>query len=333
MNIEQWNPSTLLQLSGSYWQTCALHAAVKLDIFSALSQGPLSNDVLSKNVHADPRSMAMLLNTITAMGLLQKQNDQYNNTPASQQFLSKHSEQYIGYMILHHHHLMESWAKLPKAVVSGKSVRERPVHQENEVLESFLMGMFNNAMLIAPKVAEHIDLSTSKNLLDLGGGPGTYAIFFCKKNSHLNATVFDLPTTMPFAMKTIERFQLQDRIQFVPGNYEQDEIHGTYDAVWISHILHAEGPEQCDLLIHKAVSALKSNGLIFIHEFILNDDMASPLFPTLFSLNMLLGTANGQAYSEFQIKAMLQKQGVKEIKRLDFKGPNDSGIIMGKVLR
>jgi hypothetical protein len=31
---EDWHPGTLLALSGSYWQTCALHAGVALDLFT-----------------------------------------------------------------------------------------------------------------------------------------------------------------------------------------------------------------------------------------------------------------------------------------------------------
>ena len=50
-----------------------------------------------------------------------------------------------------------------------------------------------------------------------------------------------------------------------------------------------------------------------VHDFILNNTMDGPLFPALFSLNMLVGTAQGQAYSEKQIMDMLEKAGVKKI--------------------
>jgi len=59
--------------------------------------------------------------------------------------------------------------------------------------------------------------------------------------------------------------------------------------------------------------------------------MDSPLFPALFSLNMLMGTSYGQAYSEKQLSDMLTGAGVRDIRRLDFRGPNDSGIITGVV--
>jgi hypothetical protein len=68
-----------------------------------------------------------------------------------------------------------------------------------------------------------------------------------------------------------------------------------------------------------------------IHELILNNDLAGPLFPALFSLNMLTGTAAGRSYSEQQIMDMLRMAGVKNLKRLLFRSPNDSGIIAGTI--
>ena len=70
-------------------------------------------------------------------------------------------------------------------------------------------------------------------------------------------------------------------------------------------------------------------GLILVHDFILRDTKDSPLFPALFSLNMLVNTEAGRSYSEAEIREMLFTAGIKEIKRLPFAGPTESGIIRG----
>jgi hypothetical protein len=69
--------------------------------------------------------------------------------------------------------------------------------------------------------------------------------------------------------------------------------------------------------------------MIVVHEFLLNDRLDGPPFPALFSLNMLLGTPSGKAYSEEEVRDMLTSAGVREIRRLPFQGPNDSGLIAG----
>jgi predicted O-methyltransferase YrrM len=326
---DEWHPGRLLEVSGSYWQTCTLHAAVKLDLFTRLGAEQLESEEVARRLGGDPRGVLMLLNALVSMNLLARSGNKYGNTPAASTFLSKDSEPYLGFMIMHHHHLVESWSRLDQAVLSGEPIRGRASFESEAFRESFLMGMHTLARYLAPMVSESLSLSGRKHLLDLGGGPGTYAIHFCLKHPDLRATVFDLPTTQPFAEATIQKADLSDRIEFLAGSYLEDMLAGTYDVVWLSQILHGEGPDSCRLIIEKAVSVLEPGGLIVVHEFLLKDSLDGPLFPALFSLNMLLGTNDGQSYAEGDIRDMLAGAGVKEIRRLPFRGPNDSGLIAG----
>jgi hypothetical protein len=326
---EKMNPGRLMGISGSYWMTCTLHAAVKLDVFSAVGKDGKTTEQLAGRTGAEQRSLSMILNALCAMDLLEKKEGLYTNTPESETFLDKGSPRYIGYMIMHHHHLVESWARLDESVKTGKPVRTRSIIHDDERRESFLMGMFNNAMGMAPHLVTTIDLSGKKHLLDLGGGPGTYAIHFCKHNPGLVATVCDLPATRPFAEKIIARFDQQARVDFQDGNFLTEPIKGVYDVVWLSHILHGESHKDCEMIVQKAADCLEPGGMMLIHEFILNNSKDSPLFPALFSLNMLLGTEGGQAYSEGELAAMLENAGMTDIMRTPYKGPTESGIISG----
>lgn len=329
MDSKEWNPARLAQVSGSYWQAFTLHAGVKLEIFSRIGDEQISAEEVAGRVGCALRSTTMLLNALAAMGLLIKTQDQYKNTPASSLFLVKDSPSYTGHMLMHHHHLVKAWSRLAQAVKSGRPVGKRASFSKQE-RESFLMGMYNLAMGIAPQLAEQVDLRGRRHLLDLGGGPGTYAIHFCLANPGLKSDVYDLPTTRPFAEKTIARFGLANRIQFVEGNYLENNIEGAYDAAWLSQVLHGEGPLACQMLIDKTISAMKPGGLLLVHEFILNNTCDRPMFPALFSLNMLVNTEGGQSYTEYQIMEIMAKAGLKNIKRLAFQGPNDSGIITGE---
>jgi predicted O-methyltransferase YrrM len=329
MSDTPWNPGRLLSLSGSYWQSSALHAGVKLDLFTHIGSNDVTTEDLTQKMSVNQRALSLLLNALCAMGLLRKKAQAYCNSDAGLAFLSKDSDQYIGHMIVHHHNLAPSWARLDEAVRSGKPLRNRSTSSTDSARESFLMGMYTMARTLAPAVVNTIDLSGRKQMLDLGGGPGTYALYFCQRNPTLNATVYDLPTTRPFAEKTIAAFGLNDRVAFQAGDYLIDEIKGAYDVIWISHILHAEGPGDCMKILHKAMSRLSAKGVIIIHDFLLDSNKDGPLFPALFALNMLLGTEYGRAYSEDEITDMLSDAGAVDISRIPFTSPNDSGIIMG----
>ena len=123
---------------------------------------------------------------------------------------------------------------------------------------------------------------------------------------------------------------MTERIAFQAGDYLADPLPKGCDAAWLSHILHAEGPEACRTLIGKVYEALDSGGVILIHDFFLNDALDGPLFPALFALNMLLGTDAGQAYSRRQVGTMLADAGFTAITPLPLESPNDSGILQAR---
>jgi len=331
MKQTEWTPGDLLELSGHFWKTCALHAGVKLGVFSKIGVGALGAEEVALGVNGSADGVARLLNALAAMGLLEKRNGRFACNPSVRALLSQDSQTYLGHIMMHHHHLMESWARLDRSVSSGRPLRERTSVGNEAWRESFLLGMYNLAMALVPRMVEAVDLSSRRRFLDLGGGPGTYAIHFCLKHPAMTATVFDLPTTRPFAEKTIDRFRLSDRIAFAAGDYHDDEIPGRFDVAWLSHILHAEGPDECLKIIRKAVAALQPGGMLIIHEFILDDALDGPEFPALFSLNMLLQTESGRAYSERELRDMLMTAGVQGIRRIPIKTPNDSGILAGTV--
>ena len=331
MEITDWSTERLLQTSDSYWATCALHAGVKLDLFSQLETGPAAAADLALRIGGDPRGVGMLANALVALGLLSKQGECFANTDFASHKLVRSSPDYLGHILMHHHHLMESWSHLDRSVKTGGPLRDASAFADAEWRESFLLGMFNLANQLAPKLVPQIDLGNRRRLLDLGGGPGTWALHFCRQHPQLQAVVFDLPTTRPFAEATIQRFELTARVSFAAGDFLVDPLPRDCDIAWLSHILHGEGPEDAARIVALAAAALPPGGLLLIHEFILEDDGAGPVFPALFSLNMLLGTEGGQSYTNRELSDMLRQAGCREVRRLPMRGPNDSGVLAGVV--
>lgn len=329
MTQMQWNPASLMEFSGSYWGVGALHAAVGLGLFSHLEDGSMPASELAPRIGADLRALNMLLEALCALGLLEKEQEHYRNTAFAKEYLDKKSPTYLGQILMHHHHLMESWVHLDQAVLSGKPLRERSSFSDEDWRENFLLGMFNIANLLAPILVPQIDIGDRTRLLDLGGGPGTYAVHFCHKYPEMQACVYDLPTTRAFAESIISRFGLRDRIDFQDGNFLEQGINGRYDIAWLSHILHGEGPEGCRRILDRAVKALEPGGMILVHEFVLDDEGPGPVFPALFSLNMLVGTESGQAYRGKELVAMLEGAGAKNVRRLPLMIPGPSSVLVG----
>ncbi|MFC1512943.1 methyltransferase [Thermodesulfobacteriota bacterium] len=326
-----WSATTILNMSTGYWQSCALHAAVKLNIFTILThecECRSAREVASL-LECDERGVSTLLDALAAMELLKKTGKCYLVGKAAKRFLVSGSSEYLGNIIMHHHHLVDGWAQLEQAVRNGKPVEKRD-HGEEQERESFQLGMFNLAMTIAPKLAEQIDLQGRRHLLDLGGGPGTYAIHFCQANPNLCATIVDRPMTHNFADQAIRFFGLKDRINFLADDFTRASTKGKYDVVWLSHILHGYGPAECRRIIAGAVESLTPGGMIMIHEFFMNEAKDGPLFPALFSLNMLINNPAGRSYSENEIGEMLTENGARDLQRLPLVGLTDSYVLCGR---
>jgi hypothetical protein len=329
MKKQKLSPGEILKLSGAHWQSCALHAAVRIGVFEELTDLPARIDDLASRLDANPDALGRLLGALAGMGFTERVNDGFRATETALLYLSREAPESVASMVMHHANLASSWTELHRSIQTGRRVRESMSHSDATTRHAFLMGMFDQAMLVAPDLVPGINLSKRKWLLDLGGGPGTYALQFCARNPSLSATVFDLPTSETVATQIIARFEMQDRVQFKGGDFLVDALPNGYDVVWISHILHSFDKKTCQELLVRVTESLLDGGAILIHDFILDEDRSSPPFPALFSLNMLLGTDGGRCYSQPEIETMLSSCGAKRIRRLPITGRNDSGVIEG----
>jgi SAM-dependent methyltransferase len=331
--MKEWTVPELLHLSGSYWACCIVQAAVQLDLFSALADGPRTEEQLASRLGCDPRALRMLVTALIALNFLERRGEAVAASPGALAYLARTSPEYIGFIILHHAHIMPGWVKLAEAVRQGGPIRgESPVHTENEEeREAFLMGMFNVGRQQAGNIAKALNLKGRARLIDVGGGPGTYAVSFCRENPGLRATIFDLPTSEPVARGVVERYGLKDRIEFVGGDFLRDELPKGQDVAWLSQVLHGEGPENAARLVKNAAASLNPGGLLCIQEFVLDNDQSGPAHPAMFSLNMLVGTDSGQSYALGEIKAMLASAGAKDIRALDLDLPMGCRVLIGTV--
>lgn len=316
----------LFQISRGFWQSSLLHTAVRLNIFTELSAKPLTAIELASRINADKRATELLLNALVGMDLLKKEGNMYFNTSLSKKFLVEDSPLYLGFIIRHIANMYSYWGRLEEAIKNDRPLRS-PIRNPEE-MENFILGMHNLAQNIAPILIKNINLEGIKNLLDLGGGSGTYSIHFCKAYPNLKVTLCDLPNVLPITERVIKSFGMSDCIRLVARDFHKDPLPSPFDVAWLSNILHGSSPGLCESLIKKVYNILNPKGKIIIQDFILDETKTKPPFASLFALNMLIHTSGGRTYSLSEIKNWLIGAGFTHIKRLKIRLPNDASIIM-----
>jgi len=309
----------ILNLALGYQVSQVLFAAIKLNIFTTIAKGVNEIAELAKSVESDEQSLARLLNSLVSLNLLEKTDGRYFNKEGASRYLVKGKNNYLGNAIHHSSNLWDFWEGLDEQVKSGggKEPDKDKIKNYSHRLQDYLSAMNDFATIKADVIADSIMINDHKKMLDLGCGPGTYAIAFTEKNPKLQCTIVDLDPNLVYTQKLVRKSKCRDRIFISACNILEDKIPGNgYDLILISNLIHIYAKEEVKNIIEKAWDATVDHGKIVIHDYIVNEEGIGPLFASLFDLTMLVGTPQGKCYNSLEIKELLGHLGAKKIRQI-----------------
>jgi ubiquinone/menaquinone biosynthesis C-methylase UbiE len=188
--------------------------------------------------------------------------------------------------------------------------------------------MEDNARERAAAVAARISLRPGELVLDLGGGPGTYAVEWARRYPGATLTVFDMPETLRVTRKILREKGASRLVRLLEGDFLADPLGGPYDFVWISHILHAYSEKKCLSLLRRVRGVLRTGGRVAVQEFLLEESKTAPPGPAFFSVHMVAVTEGGRAYSAGEVASMLRAAGFRKV-AIDKPDPRGVGIVSG----
>jgi SAM-dependent methyltransferase len=312
------NPNTLREFASSFQKSRILLSGFELDIFTNIDESGSTSNQIAGNLNLDEHACERLLNALTSLGFLAKQNKMFFNTPESFLFLSRKSPDYLG-GLMHSNHLWNTWSNLTRVVKTGKSAHPAEINERGEEwLFPFINAMHDRAKKQAPQQLADIDLSGVKSVLDIGGGSGAYSMAFVSKKPEIESVVFDLPNVVPITKKFLEKEGYSAEIKTHDGDYTTDELPKGFDLVFLSAIIHSNPLEINQNLIEKCFSSLNKGGRIIIQDWIMNNERTLPVSGAIFAINMLVGTEAGDCFTEQEVSDILIAAGFKNISRTEF---------------
>lgn len=303
----------IIQLASAFYGSSILFSALELDLFThiASTENP-SVEGLAKQIGADIRGLRLLLDAAVAIGLLTKSHHIYALTPATAATLVKGSPHDLTRAIVYNRDVYPAWGKLTAFVRNGKPVEAPQIHlgDDRERTRRFALSMHGRAMGIGQAVIPALHLPKGARVLDLAGGPGTYALLMAQNDPTLHCDTYDLPAISEVAREITA--PCADRITCHAGDYHTDTYPAnTYDAVTLFGCLHQESPEAIVSILKRATCALKPGGSLYVLDLMTEADHTSPPFAALFAVNMALTTDNGWVFSTEELSRWMAEAGLE----------------------
>jgi hypothetical protein len=326
-----------MALSTGFWASKTLAAAHELDLFTRLAGGAgITVAELAEALSLHPRPAEMLLTGCAALGLLEKADGRYRNTPLSEVYLVRGKPYYFGgFVQMADKRLYPGWGKLAEALRTNRPTTWDPAVQSSmfddedpTLLALFWGAMHSLSTMTARKLGEAVNFGRFRHLLDIGGGSGAYDIELCKQYDALRATVFDLPHVVAIAAGKIAEAGSTDRIETVGGSFFE-HLPGDHDVHLLSMILHDWDEAKDRALLRRSFEALPSGGAVVISELLVNDEKTGPAPAALMSLNMLIET-EGRNYTPAEYSSWLEDAGFRHIETVWFEAPAANGAVIGR---
>lgn len=288
-----------------------LGSALKAGLFEALAE---EKDIvtLARELHGDERALFIMLEALSVMGYINKRQGRYVISNRACPMFLERGEEYVGGFLPHFMDIMKAWLMLPY-IIKG----EKPEREKRDV------AAFMHAM--ASKTDENVEETVktclkrkpdAKNLLDMGGGPGTYSRAFVNKGIK-SVVLYDMPDVIEyvsreFRLKEIKNLALKSG-DFTKNDFEKEFKGESFDIVFMANICHIYSEEENRILIKRAGKLVKPGGMVAIEDFVRG---RSPM-AEMFAVNMLANTEGGNTYTEAQYREWLEEGGFSKIEVTD----------------
>jgi len=328
------SPDAIMQLGFAFWGSKTLLSAVELGLFTHLADGPLRAEVLRTRLNLNRRGLRDFLDALVALGMLDRNGDDYANTPAGNVFLDRGKPTYLGGMLeMANARLYPFWGSLTEALRTGEPQNEAKqgrdlfdeLYTDPQRLEEFLKAMTGLSLGAVAAMAEKFPWQDHKTFVDIGTAQGGLPVLLARAQPHLTGFGFDLPVVRPHFEAYVAAQGLAGRLSFRGGDFFVDALPAA-DVVIMGHILHDWALDKKSALIAKAYQALPQGGALIVYDPIIDDERRSNAFGLLMSLNMLIETREGFDFTAADCMGWMRDAGFAQMRLEHLAGP-DSMIV------
>ncbi|HEY1807055.1 MAG TPA: class I SAM-dependent methyltransferase [Acidobacteriaceae bacterium] len=313
-------PAIVFDMLQAHQRTAALKAAIDLDLFTAVGNGPGDVASIARHCQASERGIRILCDFLTINSVLVKEDGRYRHSPVSALFLDPRSPASLASIaqFLANPEMRAVYDNLAEVVRHGRTSLpgEGTVEPENPVWVQFAETM---APMMAPMAGPLGAVvleghNGPMHVLDIAAGHGLFGIEIAKQNPQARVTGLDWAPVLRVAVDNARKAGVHERYNMLPGSAFDVDFGGPYDAVLLTNFLHHFDKPTCVGLLKKVRESLKPGGRVATLEFVPNEDRVSPPMPAGFAMTMLTSTTAGDAYTLSELSGMYADAGFSKTK-------------------
>lgn len=263
-----------------HWEV--LKTALLLGVFEHLKQ-QRGADEMAALVQTQAVNTEVLLNALTALGYLRKEEGRFRNTDQTDLFLTEGKDTSLAQTLL----TFDGWnqpalnGRMPDLVRNGPPSVEQNADTEAQWADlTRRMANFSRcgrAQHIAGLVSTLPGFSQWKRLLDLGAGAGLIGIAIAAVHPSLECHLFDRPAISEVAREVVAEYDLEKRVATIGGDYLSNPLGTGYDAIVASNTLNfCRTLETLIQVLEKCRDALNPGGSLIVFSDGLNSDRTQP---------------------------------------------------------
>jgi SAM-dependent methyltransferase len=310
-----------LELIEAYQRTAVVAAAVRTGVADALAGGAHSPEAVARACGCDRRGVQALLNVLSALGLVDKNVDDFRLSSAGAVMARSHPET-VALIVEKEWFFYRAWAALDQTVRDGHARiapwRER-LSRDQPRSYDFLRALDDLAGRFGDELAELAEPLPAGRLLDVGGGAGSHAARLVARRPGLEATVLDLPD-----VEAVQR-ERHPALSFVAGDLEHPRFGRPdgerWEVVLVANVLHDHPPISARRVLREAASLLRPGGVLLVYEWVIDESRDAPTSVAMFNLMMMIENEGGAAYTESEIRSWLAQTGVDDVELRRGSGP------------
>mgnify|MGYP003630817347 FL=1 len=297
----------------------AMFAGLHLDVFTNLADGPKSCEKLSEVIGVPLNRIVTLMTALNGVGLVEKDDDLYANSPGAEAFLSRTSKYDFGdYLRYQIDQQMYPFLGQLNDVLDGSLNSDAVDSYQHWMSDPEQAALYSNAQhagSLGPglTIARTVDLSGATSLLDVGGGTGAMTIRLLEANPELTSTIIDFPNVSEIGWRFITDADMTNRVRYIPSNALTVEWPTEQDAILMSYLFSGIPGGEVPRLVKYAYDCLAPGGRIMVHDFMVEDDRTGPVMAALWQLQHMAFTPEARSVTAGWLKAEMKKVGFVDI--------------------